>query len=389
MKVKTRMVYDAVVIGLRAAGAATAMLLARAGLRVLAIDRGRYGTDTLSTHALMRGGVLQLSRWGILPAIQAAATPPIASTTFHYGSTSVRIAIKPRDGVPSLFAPRRYLLDRLLVDAARASGVDIRHGCSLLELARDAQGRVNGVVVRDQSEQMLHLRAGIVIGADGIRSTVARLAGADVYRRGDYATGVLYGYWPGVPVEGNQWYWQSNAAVGAIPTNNEETCVFVAVPAGQFPTLVRNDRDANYRSAIARVAPALANAIERHKKTKLHGFAGERGFFRRSAGPGWALVGDAGYFKDPLTAHGITDALRDAEWLSRAVVEGTDRALLEYERTRDAVSGEMFDITDQIASFTWTLTTLPALHERLSETMRHETETICALSHGRACVAIS
>jgi flavin-dependent dehydrogenase len=371
--------YDAIVVGLRAAGAATAMLLARAGLGVLGIDRGRYGGDTLSTHALMRGGVLQLSRWGLLPAIQAANTPPISSTTFHYGQRSVRIAIKPRDGVPSLFAPRRYLLDRLLVDAADAAGAEMRHGWTVVGLTRDSNNRVDGVVVRDESGQSRRIRSRVVIGADGMRSTIARLAKAAVYQRGQHATGVLYGYWPAIPVDGNQWYWMENAAVGAIPTNNEQTCIFVAVPDSQFPDLVRGDMMANYRRLLEGAAPSLAAAIAQQETPKLRGFGGERGFFRRSAGPGWALVGDAGYFKDPLTAHGITDALRDAEWLSRAVVAGSDRALTEYEHTRDLASQDLFEITDQVASFTWTLATLPELHERLSNAMRHETDAIRTL----------
>src|SRR5215472_3536247 len=91
--------YDALVVGARCAGAATAMLMARRGMRVLVIDRGAYGTDTISTHALMRGGVLQLHRWGILPRIQATGTPPIETTTFHYPDEAVTIAIKPANGV--------------------------------------------------------------------------------------------------------------------------------------------------------------------------------------------------------------------------------------------------------------------------------------------------
>ena len=109
--------YDAVIVGARAAGAATAMLLARAGLRVLVVDRSRYGADTLSTHALMRGGVLQLHRWGLLDRVVDAGTPPIRHTTFHYATTSI-ITIKPSHGVDALYAPRRTLLDPVLVDAA-------------------------------------------------------------------------------------------------------------------------------------------------------------------------------------------------------------------------------------------------------------------------------
>jgi flavin-dependent dehydrogenase len=373
--------YDAIIVGLRAAGAATAMLLARAGLRVLAVDRGKYGTDTLSTHALMRAGVLQLSRWGLLPAIEAAATPPIRSTTFHYGPESLRIPIKSRDGVPSLFAPRRFLLDRLLVDAARTSGADVQYGMSVLDIIRDETGRVAGVVARDESHRLLRLEARVVIGADGLRSTVARLVRARAYRQGRHAAGVMYGYWPTLSVEGNHWYWESGIAAGAIPTNNNETCVFVAVRSDDFADAFRADVGAGYRRLLSRAAPALVPAIERQSgEAKLRGFAGERGFLRHSAGFGWALVGDAGHFKDPIIAHGITDALRDAEWLARAVIADSDTALFEYQRARDAMSMEMFDLSDEIASFNWTLATLPALHERLSDTMRREVDAVRGLA---------
>ena len=120
--------YDAIVVGARVAGAATAMLLARRGLRVLMVDRRRPGSDTLSTHALMRGGVLQLSRWGLLDRVIAAGTPAVTQTVLHYGDTSETVAIRPKAGVPSLFAPRRTVLDPILVDAAEEEGVDVRYG---------------------------------------------------------------------------------------------------------------------------------------------------------------------------------------------------------------------------------------------------------------------
>ena len=138
--------YDVVVVGARCAGAATAMLLARAGHRVLVVDRGRYGTDTLSTHALMRGAVLQLYRWNILPAVIGADTTPVRQATFFYGDESVSVPIAPRDGIEALYAPRRYVLDRLLVDAASAAGADIVYGVRIRGLQRSETGRVTGEI---------------------------------------------------------------------------------------------------------------------------------------------------------------------------------------------------------------------------------------------------
>src|SRR6516165_2406125 len=141
--------FDAVIIGARCAGAATALLLARAGAKVLLVDRQAYGSDTMSTHALMRGAVVQLNRWGLIPSVIEAGTPAIRSTTFHYGDETVRIDIKPDHGVDCLFAPRRTVLDPLLVDAAREAGAEVRHGVALSELQFASSGRVIGASLRD------------------------------------------------------------------------------------------------------------------------------------------------------------------------------------------------------------------------------------------------
>src|SRR5262245_42649283 len=167
--------YDAAIIGARCAGAATALLLARSGAKVLVVDRQAYGSDTLSTHALMRGGVLQLTRWGLIPDITAAGTPAIRSTTFHYGSEAIRVAVKRDHGVECLFAPRRTVLDRLLVDAARQAGAEVRHGVLLSELLFASDGRVIGASLEDAGGSSMTVRADIVIGADGRQSTVAQL----------------------------------------------------------------------------------------------------------------------------------------------------------------------------------------------------------------------
>src|SRR5690349_8459397 len=176
--------YDVIVVGARVAGAATAMLLARAGRRVLLLDRARYGTDTLSTHALMRGSVLLLSRWGLLDRITDAGTPPIRETRFDYGTDDVRVTIKPTPGVPALYAPRRTLLDAVLVDAAAEAGAQVRFGVRITGLIRDGRGRVVGVHGHDRTGGEVGARAGLVVGADGHRSTVAREAGARTLRTG-------------------------------------------------------------------------------------------------------------------------------------------------------------------------------------------------------------
>jgi len=372
--------YDAIVIGARCAGAATAMLLARRGLRVLVADRAAYGSDTLSTNALMRGGVLQLSRWGLLDEIVAARTPPVRRVTFHYDDETLEVPIADRDGVSALYAPRRTVLDKALADAARAAGADVVHGVRLVDLVRDEQGRVTGAVIEDRHAGARSIRADVVIGADGIRSTVARLVGSETTHRGANAGWVVFGYWRGLPIDGYHWHYRLGVSAGVIPTNDDQTLVFAAALPWQFRSGTGVDTAGGYRRVIEAVAPDLAQRFEQAELVgPLHGFAGELGFLRRCWGPGWALVGDAGYFRDPITAHGITDALRDAELLARAVVEGSTRALADYEATRNNLVMDLFEVTDEIASYAWDMSRVRDLHRALSKAMNHEVRMLNTL----------
>jgi 2-polyprenyl-6-methoxyphenol hydroxylase-like FAD-dependent oxidoreductase len=352
------------------------MLLARAGHRVLLIDRGRYGTDTLSTHALMRGAVVQLHRWDVLPAVIAADTTPVRQATFFYGEESVSVPISSRNGIEALYAPRRYVLDRLLVDAAGAAGADVVYGVRLRTLQRSATGRVTGVVLEDESGHVHRVASRLVVGADGLRSTVASLVDAPAYRVGRHASGTMYGHWSGLDVDGYGWYFVPGLSAAAIPTNAGQVCVSVSVPGQEFARLFAHRPGRAYEELLLQVAPRLAEQVGRAGKARLHGFPGQTGFFRRAHGPGWALVGDAGYFKDPLTAHGITDALRDAELLACAIDAGSDDALADYQEQRDAASLELFETTDAIASFSWNLTGVRLLHEALARSMAREVKLL-------------
>lgn len=380
--------YDAIIVGARCAGSATAMLLARKGLSVLALERSPYGSDTLSTHALMRGGVLQLSRWGVLDDVVAAETPKITRTTFHYGDEEIALPIKPRDGVDGLYAPRRTILDRVLVDAASDAGAEIVFGLTVADLIRDEDGRVCGVVARGSDGENTHITTDIVIGADGVRSTVARLTGAEIYHRGGHATGCVYGHWRDLEVDGYQWYFRPGVSAGAIPTNDGGTCVFISVPDHRFRTEIRSDVTAGFHRALSECAPEIASSLSHRPQVgRTLAFGGVNGYLRKSWGPGWALVGDAGYFKDPLTAHGISDALRDAELLARAVAHGSDAAYVDYQTGRDYLSLCLFETTDRIASFDWTINELKRLHLDLSEQMHREEEAI--LDFGDAGFALA
>lgn len=370
--------YDVVIAGARVAGASTALLLARAGMSVLVVDPLPRGRDTLSTHALMRGAVMQLHRWGVLDAVRAQGTPAITHTTFDYGPDQrVTIPIKSRDGVDALYAPRRTVLDPILASAAGEAGAQLAYGYALADLMRDETGRVCGAWIQSRDGVCRKVRAGLVIGADGMRSKVARLVKAPVVCSARHATASIYGYWDGMDSSEYIWSFRPRSSMGVIPTNDGQACVFASVPPEVFKSLGGNGLKSCYRQTIRTINPKLADQLAATGASpRLRGFAGVPGFMRQSAGPGWALVGDAGYFKDPLTAHGITDALRDAELLARALCSGGDQALSDYQALRHSVGHGLMEVTDRIASLEWDLDEVQDLHRRLAREMNAGVELI-------------
>jgi flavin-dependent dehydrogenase len=374
--------YDVAVVGARAAGAATAMLLARAGLRVLVVDRGCYGADTLSTHALMRGGVLQLHRWGLLERIVGADTPPIRRTTFRYAADDVVITIKPSHGIDALYAPRRTLLDPVLVDAAVAAGADVRYGFTVTDVRRDCHGRVTGIEGRDDAGRSFAVSAAIVVGADGLRSTIAKRVKAPIEHIGVAAGAVVYGYWSGVEGDGYEWAYRPGVSAGLIPTNDGLTCVF----AGGSPSSFGSGGRAVLDEIVRRASPSISERLAAGTAPAgVRSFGGQPGYLRRAWGPGWALVGDAGYWKDPISAHGLTDSFRDAELLARAVISSAagdvpeQEALAGYQAERDRLSLPLFAAADAIGAYRWDDSQIGPLLLRLSSAMAAEVDAIAAL----------
>src|SRR6516165_5418627 len=375
--------YDVVIAGARCAGAATAMLLARQGARVLLLDRSRHGTDTLSTHALMRGGVLQLYRWGLLPRVIAAGTPTVRSATFHLPGGVSTVEIRPKHGVDGLYAPRRTVLDALLVDAALSAGADVRFGTSVTGLRRDRTGRVTGITGRAGAAR-LEASADLVVGADGRRSTVARDVGARAAHVAPASSVLIYRYVRQDAPDDYHWYFRDGAAAGVIPTNEGQACVFAATSAERLPSEPGRGADAAWRRILARAAPGLAERLDRRGPAgPPRVFPGLTGYLREAAGPGWALVGDAGYFKDPITAHGITDALRDAEILARAVASGGPDAVGRYQAERDELSLRLFRVTGRMASFDWTADEIAGHLLELGEAMAAEAVAMTSGDPGR------
>ena len=383
--------YDAVVVGGRVAGASTAMLLARAGARVVLLDRAPYGSDTLSTHALMRAGVLQLSRWGVLGEVVAARTPPVQRIRFHYeNEETVQVSEGPSSGVDALYAPRRHVIDRILVDAAAAAGVEVRHDVTAVGLTRGPAGRVTGVRANTRQGRRFDVEGRIVIGADGIRSVVADGVGAAVERRGRHVGAVLYGYYANLPSVGYEWAYGRQPGAGMLITNDGLTCVFVGTTPQRMRSLRRDGVESAFGTLFAAAAPAHIDRLGGSTRVgRLRGWVGVHGYLRRSWGPGWALVGDAGYFKDPISAHGMTDALRDAELLADAVLSGWSGdvseadALAGYQARRDALSVRLFHATDLIASYDWDNRQIQQLGREVSSAMSDEVELLQALPDRR------
>lgn len=377
--------WDVIVVGARLAGSATAMLLARAGLRVLCVDRSHYDTDTMSTHALLRGGVVLLQRWGLLDAVAAAGTPAVHRTVFHYGADTVAVSIKASAGVDALYAPRRTVLDALLVDAAREAGATVEFGAAVSGLVRDDDGRIAGVLIDDRRSRTTRIeRAPLVIGADGRNSTVARHTGAAAASVGRKASSFLYGYWADFPSDGYEWFYRPGLTAGAIPTNAGLTCVFIGAHPSRLDELVRGANPLAAFHSLAAPAGIGQRVADAHNAEPVRHVRGlPPGYLRRAHGRGWALVGDAGHWLDPMSTHGMTAALRDAELLTRAVTSSLDMpgtpTLAGYQSTRDRLSLPMMHVTEEIASYNWDLTQVRGLLRNLSLAMTDEVEALSTL----------
>ena len=352
--------HDVVVIGSRCAGAATAMLLARAGHDVVVVDRSRFPSDALSTHGLVRGGVVQLTRWGLLEDVLASGAPAVREVTFGRDDTQVTRRIKEGAGVDLLVAPRRHVLDALLVDAAQAAGAQVRTGVTATGLRRDGADRVVGLEARSADGQPIELTAPYVIGADGLRSRTAGWVGARVLDGFTPDTATFYMYVAAPAWPAYEFHVARDAFAGVFPTHGGEACVWLCRPTAALGSLraAGGDRAAALVAELDAVSPALAARVRAGRITSaVRGAARLPSYVRQPVGPGWALVGDAGYHRDPITGHGITDAFRDAELLATAVDRSLRdpadelEAMTTYNDRRDAALRETFDLTNALTSF--------------------------------------
>ncbi len=343
--------HDAIVIGARCAGAPLAMLLARHGYDVVLVDRMHFPSDTVSTHLIHPPGVAALDRWGLLDQLVATGCPPITTYSFDLGPFTIagQPHVQGTGGVA--YSPRRFVLDALLVDAAVEAGADLRDGVTFDGVIVD-DDQVVGVRAHTATGRTLTERARVVIGADGAHSRVATAVGADRYRELPELGVGYYSYWSGVPVTEARWALRPGHGFGALPTNDGLTLLLAAWPYAEFGT-VKGDIEGNYLRAIeAMFGERLAGAT-RHERIVGGAVANH---FRTPFGPGWALVGDAGYLKDPVTAQGITDAFHDAERCAVALDDAFagrrrfDDAMSAFHRERDQEALPMYELTTQLAT---------------------------------------
>lgn len=345
--------YDVIVVGARCAGSPTAMLLARKGYDVLVVDRAMFPSDTISTHLVHPPGVAALRRWGLLDRLLATGCPPIDTYSFDFGAFAL-VGAPGTDEEPVAYAPRRTILDKLLVDAAAESGAEVREGFTVDEVLVE-DGVVIGIRGRAKDGRSLTERARVVVGADGLRSIVARTVEPERYHEKPRLMVGYYSYWSGLPNDGRfEVYALRNRGMAAWPTHDDRTLLITAWPMAEFEAN-RKDIQGNYL-AVVEMAPALAERVRSAKREEPFRGLAVPNWFRRPFGPGWALVGDAGYNKDFITALGITDAFLDAERCAAALDDSFtgarpfDEAMGDYQAERDRHALPMYEFTTGLAT---------------------------------------
>ncbi|HEV8390650.1 MAG TPA: NAD(P)/FAD-dependent oxidoreductase [Dongiaceae bacterium] len=345
--------FDAIVVGARCAGSPTAMLLARKGYRVLAVDRATFPSDTVSTHILHPLGVAALLRWSLLDRLTATGCPPIHTYAYDFGPFTIAGAPGTKE-TPVAYCPRRTILDKLLVDAAAQSGAGIREGFTVEEVLIE-DGRAVGIKGHSKHGESTTERARIVIGADGLRSIVAEAVRPDRYDEKPILLAAYYSYWSGLPMDGRfENYIRDKRGFAVAPTHDGLTMVIVGWPYAEFADC-KKDIEGSHWKAID-LAPAFADRLRGAKREARFVGAAVPNYFRKPYGPGWALVGDAGYNRDFITGQGIMDAFLDAA-LCVAALDKTlsgaqpfDAAMGAYQRARDARVKAMYEFTCHLAT---------------------------------------
>lgn len=358
--------YDVVVVGARCAGASTALLLARQGRRVLLVDKASFPSDTMSTLYIHQPGVARLARWGVLDDVVASGCPPLETISHDVDGLRLSATTPAMDGVTAAYAPRRYVLDDLLVRAAVAAGADFMDGTRAEELVlRD--DRVAGVRLRT-GDAVATVSAGLVIGADGMRSKVAELVDAPAVRSAPLASCVYYTFWHGLRT-GFGFHERPGRWVARIPTHDDLTIVAAYLPQSEFQA-ARRDPAAAYLAAVESTAPELyEQMMSAERADRWRGTGDQRNYFRQAHGPGWALAGDAAHHLDTISARGITNALIQADLIAESLsgvdtadAAAVDQAMEHFAKDMGAVLDEPYMSTLELARLQPTKARLRMLH---------------------------
>jgi 2-polyprenyl-6-methoxyphenol hydroxylase-like FAD-dependent oxidoreductase len=327
------------------------------------------------------GGSAQLRRWGLLDQVEASNCPAVTRIELdvsfeRYGAfTLVGFPPPVDDGFAALYAPKRTVLDKILIDAAAAAGAEVRENFTVKEVLMDGE-RVIGIRGQTADGQTVTEYAQLVVGADGKRSIVAQAVDAPMYATRPPGTCGYYTYWDNCPVEALEFYTRPDRTIVSFPTNDNQAAIFVEWTNSEFSTF-KADLENNFLATLDSIAPDLGERA--HGGQRAHRFMGTAdlpNFFRKPYGPGWALVGDAGCHKDPITAQGITDAFRDAEFLADAIhagLSGTlplNESLAAYEQRRNDTLMPLYEFICDRA----TLETFPPEFQQVLAALRDNQE---------------
>jgi 2-polyprenyl-6-methoxyphenol hydroxylase-like FAD-dependent oxidoreductase len=296
-------------------------------------------------------GVEYLSRWGLLDRLVATGCPPMRNFNLDLGEFLITGRAPPADRVAESYAPRRIVLDNLLVTAAREAGAEVRTRCSVRELVRNGD-RVVGVRFADEDGKIQEERALLVIGADGERSTVARLVDALSYEVRGRIGGTIWAYFSSLQIDDMEFYARPDRMVYAWRTNDDLTVAGICFPFADVREAL-SDRGTTMHAELDALAPGFGERVRAAERVSRWRTGCATSFCRTPVGAGWCLLGDAGLTMDPITAAGITNAFRDAELLADEVHEGLSgdlhTSLATFEARRNALSLPLYTFTSQMA----------------------------------------